>query len=101
MSEIYDIGDRPTITFEFRALGTESDEAPDVDPDAIVFKLKSPKGVTWTAAKADATRTALGTFAWYLPTAFTSHGDWYAKATATNPDTAIELMLQVRRSNIP
>jgi nitrogen fixation protein FixH len=96
MATVYDIGDRPTVTAKFTdAAGTPT------DPSTVVAIVRTPAGVetTTTTPNAAIVNTAVGTWAFTLPTAFDAGGNWRVRIKGTaGLIAAAETTLAVRAS---
>ena len=96
MASIYDIGDRPTVTATFTsAAGVLT------NPSTVVAILRTPVGVetTTTSPNAALVNSSTGVWAFTLPTAFDTAGNWQVRIKGTaGLIAAAETTLAVRAS---
>jgi hypothetical protein len=96
MATAYDIGDKPTVTATFtNAAGTLT------NPSTVVAILRTPAGVetTTTSPNAAIVNTSTGVWAFTLPSAFDTAGNWQVRIKGTaGLIAAAETTLVVRPS---
>jgi len=96
MATVYDIGDKPTVTATFtNAAGALT------NPSTVVAILRTPAGVetTTTSPNAAIVNTSTGVWAFTLPSAFDTAGNWQVRIKGTaGLIAAAETTMAVRAS---
>jgi len=88
---VYDIGDKPTCTVEFR-----NEAGALTNPGAVTGILRTPDGIETTLSAP--TNTGTGVYAWALPT-LTQAGPHVVRAKGTSGlIAAVEVAFTVQRS---